>query len=111
MKTGKFFRAALVTFLLASDRFVPAADLPGLVVPEGLGVNIHFTDPKPGEMDMLSQGGFRWVRMDFAWDATERERGRYDFSAYDRLGEASYSGDVDPGLLQSPLRPRALAGK
>lgn len=55
------------------------------VIPEGFGVNIHFTDPNPGELNMLSGAGFRWVRMDFKWDATEKERGRYDFSAYDRL--------------------------
>jgi polysaccharide biosynthesis protein PslG len=48
-------------------------------------VNIHFTDAQPGEMDMLASTGFRWVRMDFVWAATERERGRYDFAAYDRL--------------------------
>jgi hypothetical protein len=52
---------------------------------EGLGVNIHFIDPQPGEMKMIADAGFRWVRMDFKWDATERERGSYDFSAYDRL--------------------------
>jgi len=51
----------------------------------GLGVNIHFTDPKPGEMKMLAEAGFRWIRMDFAWNGTEREKGKYDFSAYDRL--------------------------
>ena len=34
---------------------------------------------------MLSEGGFRWVRMDLKWDLTEKEPGRYDFSAYDRL--------------------------
>lgn len=59
--------------------------LPGATVPDGLGVNIHFTDAQPGEMEMLAAGGFRWVRMDFVWGATERERGHYDFSAYDRL--------------------------
>ncbi|TWT84830.1 hypothetical protein CA13_63110 [Planctomycetes bacterium CA13] len=52
---------------------------------DGLGVNIHFTDPQPGEMQMLAAGGVRWVRMDFGWSATERVRGEYDFSAYDRL--------------------------
>jgi hypothetical protein len=50
-----------------------------------LGVNIHFTDPQPGELEMLARAGFRWVRMDFAWGGTEREPGRYDFRAYDRL--------------------------
>jgi hypothetical protein len=66
----------------------PAADLPGPVLPDGLGVNIHFTDPKPGEMAMLAGAGVRWIRMDFTWGATEREKGKYDFSAYDRLMEA-----------------------
>lgn len=54
-------------------------------LPDGLGVNIHFTDPRPGEMEMLAGAGFKWVRMDFAWGGTEREKGEYDFSAYDRL--------------------------
>lgn len=62
-----------------------SAELPALTVPEGLGVNIHFTHPQPGEMEMLEGAGFRWLRMDFAWGATEREKGRYDFQAYDHL--------------------------
>ena len=53
--------------------------------PRGFGVNIHFTDPEPGEMKMIADAGFRWVRMDFKWDLTERERGRYDFAPYERL--------------------------
>ncbi|MCL4205175.1 MAG: hypothetical protein KJ000_22055 [Pirellulaceae bacterium] len=63
----------------------PHPSLPRSGTVDGLGVNIHFTDPRPGEMEMLTAGGFRWVRMDLIWSATERERGRYDFSAYDRL--------------------------
>jgi polysaccharide biosynthesis protein PslG len=55
------------------------------VLPEGFGVNIDFIDPRPGEMKMISEGGFRWVRMDLKWDSTEKEPGRYDFAAYDRL--------------------------
>jgi hypothetical protein len=53
--------------------------------PSGTGVNIHFTDPQPGEIKMIAEAGFRWVRMDFVWADTERQRGVYDFSAYDRL--------------------------
>lgn len=63
----------------------PHPSLPPPVVPECLGVNIHFTDPKPGEMEMLAAAGFKWVRMDLTWAATERKPGEYDFSAYDRL--------------------------
>lgn len=56
--------------------------------PRGFGVNIHFTDPEPGEIKMITDAGFRWVRMDFKWDLTEQERGRYDFSPYERLMKA-----------------------
>src|SRR5258706_620658 len=57
-------------------------------IPQGLGVNIHFTDPKPGEVKMIATAGFRWVRMDLKWDVTERRRGQYDFAEYDRLASA-----------------------
>ncbi len=63
--------------------WLPPANSP--TVTEGLGVNIHFIDPQPGEVKMIADAGFRWVRTDFIWEITERERGRYDFSAYDRL--------------------------
>jgi len=75
--------AALLCGLASLAR--AATGLPGPNVPDGLGVNIHFTDPRPGEIEMLAAAGFRWVRMDFAWAGTEREPGKYDFSAYDRL--------------------------
>ncbi|HEY8184967.1 MAG TPA: hypothetical protein VIF64_02800 [Pyrinomonadaceae bacterium] len=55
------------------------------IIPEAFGVNIDFTEPRPGEMKMLAEAGFRWVRMDLKWEATEKEPGRYDFSTYDVL--------------------------
>lgn len=63
----------------------PHPSLPPPVIPDCLGVNIHFTDPKPGELEMLAAAGFKWVRMDFGWGGTERKKGEYDFSAFDRL--------------------------
>src|SRR5436190_135267 len=63
--------------------WLPAPNQP--TVEESLGVNIHFVDPKPGEVRMIADAGFRWVRMDFIWEATERGRDQYDFSGYDRL--------------------------
>ena len=63
--------------------WLPAANSP--TVEESLGVNVHFIEPKPGEVKMIAEAGFRWVRTDFFWEVTERERGHYDFSAYDRL--------------------------
>jgi hypothetical protein len=79
----------LITFLsgCSADSNCKFGQAPGseALIPRGLGVNIHFTDPKPGEIKMIAAAGFRWVRMDFKWDATEPQRGRYDFAAYDRL--------------------------
>jgi hypothetical protein len=69
---------------------------PNPTVPDAVGLNIHFTDPKPGELKMLSATGVRWVRMDFIWDRIERQPGKYDFSVYDRLMAA---------LQQYHLRP------
>ena len=63
--------------------WMPAAN--SSTVEDSLGVNVHFIEPKPGEVKMIAEAGFRWVRTDFIWEATEHERGRYDFSAYDRL--------------------------
>ena len=54
-------------------------------IPHALGVNVHFINPRPGEMRMLAAAGFHWIRIDFGWSATERSRGRYDFRAYDHL--------------------------
>lgn len=64
---------------------VRGAELPPLEVGAGWGVNIHFTDAKPGELKMIRDAGFRFVRMDFTWGATEKKAGEYDFAAYDRL--------------------------
>src|SRR5882724_414268 len=66
-----------------SEAWVPTPN--PQMLESGLGVNIHFTDPKPGEMKMIADAGFRWVRMDFKWDLTELEHGQYDFAPYDRL--------------------------
>jgi len=70
---------------VAAQAAIPHPSLPPPVIPDCLGVNIHFTDPKPGELEMLAAAGFKWVRMDLSWAAIERKNGEYDFSAYDRL--------------------------
>src|SRR5438876_9530066 len=65
------------------DAWSPSSNSQNLT--DGLGVNIHFTEPQPGEVKMIADAGFHWVRTEFSWELTERERGKYDFSAYDRL--------------------------
>ena len=94
---------------------------PGSPVESRLGVNIHFTSPREGEMKSLAAAGFRWIRMDFNWGSTERIQGQYDFSAYDKLLAAlepqgirallilDYSNKLyDQGL--SPYTPAGRAG-
>ena len=74
----------LLTFALAARaQMHPSLPEPGTL--DGLGVNIHFTEPQPGELEMIRAAGFRWVRMDFSWAATEPQPGRYDFAKYDSL--------------------------
>jgi len=80
--------AAVPVVLLAVGAGAAPSGLPEQRVPLPFGVNIHFTDPKPGEMEQLAGGGFRFIRMDFVWEAVERQKGVYDFSAYDRLMSA-----------------------
>ncbi|NLF72739.1 MAG: cellulase family glycosylhydrolase [Candidatus Anammoximicrobium sp.] len=88
-RTTRLAAILLTTILMSADK-PSLAGAPDLLpehpaVPEGLGVNIHFTDPRPGEMELLAEAGFRWIRMDFAWGGTERQKGQYDLDAYDRL--------------------------
>ena len=96
----RYFNILLVVTLLfcGTAHAAPDAAWPIDVgpLPDGLGVNIHFTDPRPGEMRMLADAGFKWVRMDFGWGGTEREKGRYDFGAYDRLMAALGEHHIRP---------------
>lgn len=73
--------------------------LPTETVPSGWGVNIHFTDPAPGEMEKLAAGGFKWVRMDFSWAGIERARGQYDFAPYDRLMRSLKAAEIRPVFI------------
>lgn len=78
----------LAVLLLASTVLAQPRGLPEPVVPDGLGVNIHFVRPDPAEVDKLAHLGVRFIRMDFGWGGTERKRGEYDFSGYDQLVQA-----------------------
>ncbi len=97
----------------------PHPSIPAAGTLDGLGVNIHFTDPQPGELEMIAAAGFKWVRNDLTWGATERERGQYDFSAYDRLVaaleaqkmHALFILDYDNRLYDGGLSPSTDEGR
>ena len=98
---------------------VCADALPPPVVPQCVGVNIHFTGAPARDLDGLAAGGFGWVRMDFVWDAVEKVKGQYDFAAYDQLLDGLTKRGIKPlfildygnALYQdgSPRSPEAQA--
>lgn len=80
--------SALVFALFAAASPAAQLGLPQQIVPQPFGVNIHFVQPNESEVDALADIGYRIIRMDFAWGGTERRRGEYDFSGYDKLVES-----------------------
>lgn len=79
--------AVMNNFQTSNFSFTKAYDL---VVPYGLGVNIHFINPNEQQklwLDMIKYAGFKLVRMDFFWDHVEKSKGTYDFSDYVALTE------------------------
>jgi len=78
--------AGLVLLLSTASPSPAASSLPELTIPNGFGVNIHFTGD-PQDLDLIRDGGFRVLRMDFSWSGVERQKGVYDFerTGYDAL--------------------------
>lgn len=64
-------------------------------VQNSIGVNIHFTDPNPEEMQQISNAGFTTIRMDLIWNKIEKEKGVYDFSQYDKLVNESNKKNIN----------------
>jgi hypothetical protein len=64
------------------------ARLPGLTIPNGFGINIHFRG-QPRDLDLIADAGFKFIRMDLTWEAVERRKGVYEFekTGYDALTE------------------------
>ena len=110
--------AALVVLVLLVS-LAAAADLPSPVVPDGLGVNIHFTGEPARDLDLIQAAGFKFIRMDFAWGAIEKTRGAYDFKEYDVLTDALakrgiralYILDYSNTLYESDQSVRTEAGR
>ncbi len=89
LKSAVSHRMMVGFFLLLYTAVIPAVaavGLPELAVPNGFGVNIHFTGD-PVDLDLIHDGGFKFIRMDFGWGGIEREKGAYNFerTGYDAL--------------------------
>lgn len=79
------FVAAALYGVLASQTVAPQEATAPRKIWQGFGVNIHFTQPAQGEMELLKASGVDYIRTDFSWQTTEKQVGNYDFSEYDRL--------------------------
>jgi len=120
--SGKFRAkgAFLLLLCLRAASAVAAIDLPELAVPNGFGVNIHFTgDPK--DLDLIRDGGFKFIRMDLGWGGIEREKSVYNFerTGYDALTEGCtrrgirilYILDYSNSLYESDRSVRTEEGR
>jgi polysaccharide biosynthesis protein PslG len=74
-----------LTCALLSSFALNGAEVPRLVLPDGVGVNIHFIRGHEKDLDLIAAAGFKFIRMDFSWTEIERQKGSYDWSAYDEL--------------------------
>jgi hypothetical protein len=77
-------KTALSLLALSLPITLHAARLTELV-PEGVGVNIHFVRGHERDLDMIAAAGCKFIRMDFRWAGIERTKGEYDWSGYDEL--------------------------
>jgi hypothetical protein len=122
--TSRTFLCALLLLSLATsscarNECTAAPPISNTPITDGLGVNIHFTDPQPGEIKMIADAGFRWVRMDFIWSLTETAAGQYDFTPYERLLaalephkiRALFILDYNHRLYDNGESPRTEAGR
>lgn len=78
-------KAILLLLSCLATGVVAAADLPDLILPQGVGVNIHFTRGHERDLDLIAAAGFKFIRMDFGWGGIERSAGQYNWSDYDAL--------------------------
>ena len=113
-------RNSLLLLVAFATTDLRAEDFPELVLPQGVGVNIHFTRDHEHDLDMIAAAGVKFVRMDFAWGSIERQKGHYDWSAYDELtanlGKRGLRGlyilDYSNGLYEETVIARSpISGK
>jgi len=92
--------------------------LPKLTIPDGFGVNIHFTN-EPRDLDLIAEAGFKFIRMDLGWGGVEREKGVYNFGGHDALTEGClkrgiriiYIVDYSNKLYESDMSVRTAEGR
>jgi hypothetical protein len=81
-----WFLFVLTVVFLLNMVVIGAEPLPGPAIPNGFGVNIHFTGLLR-DLQMIADAGFKFIRMDLVWSRIEQTKGEYEFkeSGYDAL--------------------------
>jgi len=117
---GVLLSCALGSVLgIPSAAALTAEGIPSRTVPLQFGVNIHFVEPREKDIQMIADAGFRFIRMDFTWSRVEREKGKYNFSGYERLVSSLASREIRPlfildygnSLYEDGLAPRSEEGR
>ena len=78
-------RLTACVLLCVLPLLIGAADIPEPVLPAGVGVNIHFVTGHEKDLDLIAAAGFKFIRMDFHWEAIERGKGQYNWAGYEEL--------------------------
>jgi hypothetical protein len=73
-------------------------------LPETVGIEVSPSTPAT-LLDTFQKAGFRWARVDFPWDAVEKQRGVYDLVAYDTLATELKRRDMEPIFTLGFLNP------
>ncbi len=81
----RLFCIIALLFALCVSCNAMQSSFPALIIPNGLGVNIHFSGKHQSQVDQMADGGFRFIRMDFFWGSIETSKGVYNFKNYDDL--------------------------
>jgi len=112
-------KLSLVLLALGFLQEALCGQIPPAVIPAGVGVNIHFVAGHARDLDLITNAGFKFVRMDFSWEGTEQKAGVYDWTAYDDLTahleqrglRALYILDYVNGLYEPMVEARRAVGE
>ncbi len=92
----RFFAATLISLSCAR-----AATFPPPTVPDNLGVNTGVTTLKLGDADFrrIAESGMKYVRFDLMWGDIEKDKGVYDWAAFDGVVEKLKQNGLKPVFI------------
>ncbi|HEY3783521.1 MAG TPA: cellulase family glycosylhydrolase [Fimbriimonadaceae bacterium] len=105
--------------ILGNANYRAQCPLPTAVIPQGLGIDIHFVIPPNGEIEKIASAGYKWVRMDMYWAVVEKHSPNFNFKPYDELMDELDKNHIRPIFIldsinqaygQVPNDPNVVAG-